>query len=411
MPRASSTDSPLVRPATLLHQLAKDVQEHISMPDPSPLYFVLGVLAANMQPGNNVWGMLVGSSSCGKTTMLNTIKAVDKVHITSTLRTPAALISGTKKKERAANATGGLLRQIGPRGLLGMVDFTGMLSLDPKMFREMVGAFRDICDGFYNREMGTDGGVNELWNGAIGFLGCTTGDIDSYHTAVNKLGPRWIYYRFPDHERGFGAAQKAMQVKDKEKLTDQVAELVRKFIQDMCLTWSCFKGCKEIHQHSYEVKRDLDSREENRIESLANITVKARSFLPRHKYKENLVVGIGEEEKMARITGMLSQLLIGFEMIGMSEEESWSLLGKVAADSAPKLRLAILGNLMNGGMSLEDMSSLLTVSMIAIWQSCVDMQYYGLVELDESKKYVTLTTMTQEAMSMGWNEYGLVYDN
>src|SRR5688572_30836594 len=66
--RIAITNNPLAKPVLPVHRLAARVQELYYMPDPSPLYVALGVLAGNMLAGMPLWMMMAGPSGCGKTT-------------------------------------------------------------------------------------------------------------------------------------------------------------------------------------------------------------------------------------------------------------------------------------------------------------------------------------------------------
>lgn len=88
--KASFSDSPLANPSTPIHALAVQFQDFLHFPDPSPLYVVMGSMAANMMSGRPVWLMLIGPSSCqpkgskvllanGKWTTVENIKIGDRV--------------------------------------------------------------------------------------------------------------------------------------------------------------------------------------------------------------------------------------------------------------------------------------------------------------------------------------------
>jgi hypothetical protein len=61
--------------------------------------------------------------------------------------TEAALLSGTSARERAKNATGGLLRQIGDFGILLAKDFTSVLSQNRDTAKQAMAALREVYDG------------------------------------------------------------------------------------------------------------------------------------------------------------------------------------------------------------------------------------------------------------------------
>jgi hypothetical protein len=71
--------------------------------------------------------LLVGLSSGGKTEILLACSPLDYIIPTAAI-TEAALLSGTAPRDRARDATGGLLRQVGDFGILLCKDFTSALS-------------------------------------------------------------------------------------------------------------------------------------------------------------------------------------------------------------------------------------------------------------------------------------------
>ena len=99
----------------------------LHLPDTGALDVVLGTVAANRLDGDPVWLLLVGPPGGGKSELLNAVSGLDDAHPAATL-TEAALLSGTPKREKAADAKGGLLREIGDRGIIVCKDFGSVLS-------------------------------------------------------------------------------------------------------------------------------------------------------------------------------------------------------------------------------------------------------------------------------------------
>ena len=148
----------------------------LHLPDPTPVLAVLGGVAGNLLPGDPVWLGLVAPPSFAKTEILNALSLLRNVHRTATL-TPASLLSGTPKKTRAADAKGGLLREIGDFGILVMKDFGSILSLRAEAKAEVLAALREIYDGSWTRHLGTDGGRTLSWEGKVGLIFGATPDL------------------------------------------------------------------------------------------------------------------------------------------------------------------------------------------------------------------------------------------
>ena len=157
--RASSLiDSPLAHPRTPIHRLAAAFQDYLHFPVPDPLYALVGAMTGTMMNSYPVWLMLIGPSSCGKTVLLESMLVLDKIREIDSVTGEAAFLSGTKQKERAKDAKGGLLREIGDRGLMVLSDFTTILSKANTAKDEIMTALRKVYDGRYTRTVGTDGG-------------------------------------------------------------------------------------------------------------------------------------------------------------------------------------------------------------------------------------------------------------
>ena len=144
------------------------------LPDPTPIYAVLGTVAANLLPGDPVWTGLIGPPSSAKTEILNSISGLPYVVQAATL-TVAGLLSGVPKKQRSGGAKGGLLRQIGAFGIISLKDFGSILSMHPETKAEVLAALREVYDGAWTRHLGSDGGRTLAWKGKVGLLFGATG--------------------------------------------------------------------------------------------------------------------------------------------------------------------------------------------------------------------------------------------
>jgi hypothetical protein len=148
--------------------------------DTEALDVVLAAAAVERLTGDPLWLLLISGSGNAKT---ETVQALDGIGatITSTISSAGALLSATSRKERATDATGGLLRKIGDSGLLVIKDVTSILSANRDARAEVLAALREVYDGRWSRNVGTDGRRTLDWSGRIVCIGAVTTVWDRAH--------------------------------------------------------------------------------------------------------------------------------------------------------------------------------------------------------------------------------------
>src|SRR5262245_15298616 len=107
---------------------------------------MLGATAANYLDGDPVWLGLIGPPSSAETELLNSTSSLPEVVPAATI-TEAGLLSGIPKKQYDKGARGGLLREIGPFGILMLKDFGSILSMSRDQSGAVLAALREIYDG------------------------------------------------------------------------------------------------------------------------------------------------------------------------------------------------------------------------------------------------------------------------
>jgi Domain of unknown function (DUF3854) len=134
-----------------------------------------------------VWLLIISGPGAAKT---ETVLACDGVGavITSAITGEAALLSATPKKDRRTDATGGLLRKIGDRGVLAIKDVTSLLSMNKDVRAKVLAALREIYDGRWYREVGSEGGHTLEWRGRLVVVGAVTTAWDTAHAVISTLG-------------------------------------------------------------------------------------------------------------------------------------------------------------------------------------------------------------------------------
>jgi hypothetical protein len=200
-------EPPLPEPPlpTDLDQVINAFDKWIDLPDKTPLYATLGAIVANLLDGDPVWLGIIAPSSSAKTELLNATSRLTYVAVAEAV-TPAALLSGTPKRQQTKGATGGLLPQIGDFGILAFKDFGTVLDMRPEARGEMLSALRRVYDGEYVRQIGADGGRTLKWSGKAGLLFAATQKYDLYHGVIGTLGDRFLLVRLdPTSDKQFDA--------------------------------------------------------------------------------------------------------------------------------------------------------------------------------------------------------------
>jgi hypothetical protein len=289
------------------------------LPDPTPLIAALGAVAANRLAGDPVWLGLIAPPSSAKTEILNAICKLPNMYQAATI-TPAALLSGTSKRERAANAKGGLLKQIGNDGILVMKDFTSILSMRPDAKAEILAALREIFDGNWTRHVGSDGGQSLTWEGKLGLIfGCTP-VIDSHHGVIGTMGERFLLCRIPPAD-----ATQAMKALDH---SGALTATMRCELADAVL--GLFASARAEAQA-------LTADEKSRLVEWASLAVRLRSTVERDRQSREIEAVYGAEGP-ARLVLTLAGLLAGLDVLGCERARAMSVVERIAFDSVPPLR-------------------------------------------------------------------------
>lgn len=303
-----------------LNEVLTVFRRWLYFPDPGIVEIALAAVAANRIRGDPVWLLLTGPPSSGKTETLISLLGLQHIHAVSTL-TEAALLSGTPTKDRAAEATGGVLREIGDLGIMVLKDFGSILSMNREKLRALLAALREVYDGQWTRLVGVDGGRALKWSGKAGLIGGVTSAIDSAHSVMSSMGQRFALYRLPATD-GRAQAQRAIEKAGAEE--DMRAELTDA-VRDS------FDGL------DFDNPPILADGDHVWIVALTALVARCRSAVDRDGYRREIEL-IHDAEAPARLTKMLVQLLRGAHLIGVKQQRARELIIKVGFDCIPPVR-------------------------------------------------------------------------
>jgi hypothetical protein len=275
-----------------------------------------------------VWLLLVSGSGNAKT---ETVQALNGINATlaSAISSDAALLSGTSKRERSKTATGGLLRKMGERGVLVIKDVTSILAMDRNLRAKVLAALREIYDGSWVRDVGSDGGQTISWKGRIAVIGAVTTAWDTAHAVISAMGDRFVLLRMDSTVNRLAAGRKAIGNTGSERqMRAELAATVAGVIAGM--------NTEPIEPTKVETETLLMA---------ADLVTLARTAVERD-YRGD-VIDAHAPEMPTRFAKQLSQIVRGGLAIGMEREDALRLAIRCARDSMPPLRLAIIEDLEN----------------------------------------------------------------
>jgi hypothetical protein len=335
--------------------------------DPTPIYAILGTIAANLLPGDPVWLGLIAPPSSAKTEILNSTSKLPYMVQAATV-TPAALLSGTPKKQRAAGNKGGLLRRIDQFGIIALKDFGSILAMRPDAKGEILAALREIYDGAWTRHLGTEGGTALEWKGKVGLIFCATGVIDSHYSVIGAMGDRFLLSRLSPEE---GQLKRALQHvgsatgQMRKELSEAVARL--------------FAG-------PLPPPRPLSDAEFERLDSVVSLVVKLRGAVARDRWSREIEDRYGAEGT-ARLGLTLERLLAGLDTLGVDRNTALDVMEAVAKDSVPPLRRAAYEHLVkseSGAANTTGIARAIGLPTNTVRRALEDLAAYDLVKRTSS---------------------------
>jgi hypothetical protein len=188
----------------------------------------------------------------------------------------------------------------------------------------VLAAIREIYDGRWERNVGTDGGQTLTWTGRIAVIGAVTTAWDTAHAVISAMGDRFVLLRIDSNEGRKPSGQRAIRnTGDETQMREQLAAAVAGVVQHAAITVD-----------------DLTQAEEDRILNAADIVTLARTAVERDYAGE--IINSHAPEMPTRFAKQLTQMLRGGVAIGMPRERALQLVIRCARDSIPPLRLEIL---------------------------------------------------------------------
>jgi hypothetical protein len=327
---------------------------------------VLCTAAVEQLDGDPAWLLVVAGSGNAKTETVSALSSIGAV-VVSTISSDAALLSGTPKRDRAKDATGGLLRKIGARGLIVVKDVTSILSTSRETRGAILAALREIHDGRWGRDMAVDGGRSLVWEGRLVIVGAVTTAWDQAHEVIATMGDRFVLVR-ADSTTGRGAARRKAIGNTGSEQTMR-AELGAAVTGVMA---------------GIDTTRDLtlSDDEAERIGAAADLVTLARTAVM-VDYRGD-VIDAHAPEMPTRFAKQLTQIIRGAVALGIDRAEALRLAIRCARDSMPPLRLGIVDDLADHPHSTpSEIRRRLDKPRATIDRQCQALHMLGVLTCDE----------------------------
>ena len=90
-------------------------------------------------------------------------------------------------------------------------DYTTILSMSGDARAEVLAAMREVYDGSWTRNVGTDGGRSLEWSGRIAVVAACTTAYDTHHSAIAALGDRFAVIRLDSGAGRLAAGRQAIR--------------------------------------------------------------------------------------------------------------------------------------------------------------------------------------------------------
>lgn len=303
------------------------------VPDPTHVVVVLAAAITRLEDAEPCWVLLVAPSSSGKTEVVRIIDDVAGARLDEV--TQAGLLGWTKGK---AVKPSGVLTRIGERALVTFGDLSTLLASSDRGGRDQLFAMlRRAYDGHTSRNVSPPGKVAEgypetlEWSGRLTIVGCVTKAIDRYSAHAQELGARWLYVRLP--ERDTAAKREAAALLRLEGLSTRRREA-------RALACALLDDVGELPKVPDAVA-DV-------IEDAALVTAWGRAAVPRNGYGAREIEGVADPEDPYRIIRQLTTLARGVLALGLPDEAAAAIARRVALDSMPETRRAVLEVLTTG---------------------------------------------------------------
>ncbi|MGN6177341.1 MAG: hypothetical protein ACTHPS_30975, partial [Streptosporangiaceae bacterium] len=226
---------------------------------------------------------------------------------------------------------------------------------------------REIYDGHWSRNVGTDGGFTLTWRGRLVVIGAVTTAWDSAYQVVSTMGDRFVLVRLRtgDHRRAAGL-QAMANVGGEVQMRARLAEVTGKLLAGAAAYVSA------------EPEPGLTETEMTSLLGLADLVTRARTPVERD-YQGNPAFAHALEMP-TRFAKQLVQIVRGGLLLGLDRDTAMGVAARCCHDTMPPLRRVVLADIAaNPDSFTPDVADRVQMPKTTIDRALQELQLLGLL--------------------------------
>jgi len=316
---------------------------------------ILGAAAALYIPGDPLWLRIIAASGAGKTEILRAIAGHGDSFELGSL-TSGSLIGGFKDGYKV------LQDAHGKRVIT--LDISPIITKSKETRKQLFGIFRSVYDGSFVSAFGSTQGLLKQKSFFDWLLGATPA-IENQRSLDAELGERFIDLRLIVRDPEKVAAKASQNTGSMNQMRAELRNAVS----------SLLDFCKASSQP--QIHPDIADA----IPKLADLMTWFRTPVPRDRYHN--VPYIPQREVGTRVAQSLNRLAKGLALIRGKQVADWEeYLGllRVAADSMPSTRRAILAAYLSGKSKIDDIAKATSFSMGQVSELLQDLELLAITK-------------------------------
>lgn len=351
-----------------LADLLTQLRSWLDLPDAGPT--IASCAAASGVPLDGeeaAWLLNVAAPSAGKTEAVNLLDGVTHGRLNEI--TSAGLLGWSRGKEPHPV---GVLARVPGNALVTFGDLSSLLATSDRGGRDQVfGLLRRAYDGHVTRDVTPPGGNNKggslEWSGRLTVVAAVTNAIDRFAAHADALGPRWLYVRAA--ERKLASRRNAAKAARRAGVREMRKEAI-------ALATDIITHARRTVGTTMVPNAIADA-----IEDAVLVTCWGRAAVPRNGYGRREIEDIPTIEEPPRLIRQAHVLARGLYALGQDHEQVDTMMRRIALDSMPAARLAVLRALVaDDGQTTSSIARTSGLHWYVAFRNCEDMAAVGVVE-------------------------------